>query len=628
MRRGRESRRELFIVGLMAGLAFAQGASAGFQGQPTEKQAFFGELHLHTALSTDAFMNGTRKHPYTAYRFAQGDPVILTNGAVWQISTPLDFVAVTDHAESFGDLQLCITPGSPVYDVPLCQEMRGRDPVSMGRVIGGWSVDGAERNPATCGEGGSLCLEMARSTWQLVRDAAERANRPGEFTALVGYEFSPVLIAASSTTKVHRNVIFRGNDVPDRAFSAYDGPVESLHAWLETECEAPCQALTIPHNSNASASRIFWEGRNSDGTPWSQEVLERRARLEPLVEIYQGKGSSECHPGLGLTDEECGFEQWVRNCGPGERLGCSTTDDMVRDTIVRGLRVEAERGINPFKLGFIGSTDSHLGTPGATVESDYEGQLGYPDDSPDKRLGEGYSIPGAPPPVDGGWGFLGPTKFSPGGLAAVWAEENTRAGIWDALARREAFSTSGTRIRIRFFGGFDLPQDLHTRRDAVAIGGRKGVPMGGDLGGGEAGEGAPRFFVWAQRDPASAPLQKIQIVKGWVEGGTERARVFDVACSDGGVPDQKTGRCPDNGASVDLQTCAVDEEVGDAELATTWIDPEFDSSIRAVYYARVLENPVCRWSTHDANRVGAPLPKHVPATITERAWTSPIWFTP
>ena len=293
-------------------------ATARAWGEP-ETEAYFGELHLHTALSTDAWMNGTRKHPFTAYRFAQGDPVTLTNGAEWALPTPLDFVAITDHAESFGDLALCKQPESPVFDLPLCRVMRaGNDPVTMGQVIGGWSVEGAKRHPGICGEDGKRCLEAAKTTWQVLKDTADRANRPGEFTALVAYEYSPVMIGPTGASKVHRNVIFRSGDAPDRAFSSYDGTIEDLHAWLETNCVAPCQALTIPHNSNASSSQIFWEGKNSDGSPWTQEILERRARLEPLVEIYQGKGSSECHPGLGLTDEECGFEQWVRNCGPGE----------------------------------------------------------------------------------------------------------------------------------------------------------------------------------------------------------------------------------------------------------------------------------------------------------------------
>lgn len=623
----RTMRRSLssLAMGLSLVLSLAAHGQDDEKARPT--QAYFGELHVHTSLSTDAYMNGTRKHPSTAYRFAQGDPVTLSNGATWKLDRPLDFVAITDHAESFGDLPLCTTPGSPVYDTPLCLGMRGTDPVVMGQVIGGWAVKGGRHNPETCGEAGELCIARARSTWETVQEAANRADAPGRFTALIGYEYSPVILGGVQTTKIHRNVLFRTDSVPDRAFSAYDGTAEDLHAWLEEACQPPCRALTIPHNSNASASQIFWEGRNSDGSPWTPDILARRARLEPLVEIYQGKGSSECQVGIGLADEECDFEQWVRNCGPGERLGCATTSDMVRDTLVRGLAVEQERGVNPFKLGFIGSTDNHLGTPGATKESDYQGQLGRPDDAPEKRLGPGYPGPDGAPNTDGGWGFLGPTRFSPGGLAAVWAAENTREQIWDALARRETFATSGTRINVRLFGGFDYPGDAHTRRDAIDLGYRAGVPMGGDLR--AAPDGAPpRFIVWASRDPESAPLQKIQIVKGWIEDGRDRVAIYDVACSDGGRPHAETGLCPENGATVDLASCAIDEGSGDAQLAATWIDPSFEASRPAVYYARVLENPVCRWSTHDAHRIGAPLPPHVPPVIEERAWTSPIWYTP
>jgi len=608
-------------------LTLAQPTWAAESETSIPSNAYFGELHLHTSLSTDAFMNGTRRHPVTAYRFAQGDPVTLQSGQTWQLGKPLDFVAVTDHAESFGDLSLCTTPGTPVYEAPLCLGMRGSEPTIMGRIIGGWRVEGGRRNPETCGEDGELCIAAARSTWKTVQDAANRANVPGQFTALVGYEFSPVILTADSTSKIHRNVIFKNDQVPDRVFSSYDGTAEALHSWLDTACVEPCQVLTIPHNSNASSSQIFWEGKNSDGSPWTREILHRRARLEPLVEIYQGKGSSECHVGIGLADEECDFEQWVRNCEPNQRLGCATASDMVRDTLVRGLSVEREWGVNPFKLGFIGSTDSHLGTAGATEESNYHGQLGRPDDSPQKRLGSGYARPDGRVSDDGGWGFMGPTKFSPGGLAAVWAVENTREQIWDALARRETFSTSGSRIRVRFFGGFDYPRDAHARRDAIELGYRKGVPMGGDLVAAPKGR-APSFIVWASRDPESAPLQKVQVIKGWVEDGRDRIEVYDVACSDGIRPDAKSGLCRDNGASVELETCAIDESKGDAELATTWTDPSFDASKPAVYYVRVLENPVCRWSTHDAHRIGVELPPHVPPTIEERAWSSPIWYTP
>ena len=615
------------FLAALAVLSPTRGSWAAEADAPIPRNAYFGELHLHTALSTDAFMNGTRKHPFTAYRFAQGDPVTLLSGQTWTLSRPLDFAAVTDHAESFGDLSLCTTPGSPVYDVPLCQGMRGTEPTIMGRVIGGWQVAGSRYEPETCGDDGALCKAAARSTWATVQDAANQANLPGKFTALIGYEYSPVILTSDITSKIHRNVIFRGSEVPDRAFSAYDGTAEDLHRWLDTTCETPCRALTIPHNSNASSSQLFWEGKNTDGSPWTREILDRRARLEPLVEMYQGKGSSECHVGIGLADEECDFEQWVRNCGPDERLGCATTSDMVRDTVVRGLGVEQEWGVNPFKLGFIGSTDSHLGTPGATEESNYQGQLGRADESPEKRLAGGFPASDGQAPDDGGWGFRGPTKFSPGGLAAVWAAENTREQIWDALARRETYSTSGSRIRVRFFGGFDYPVDAHERHDAIELGYRKGVPMGGDLASAPAGM-APSFIVWALSDPDSAPLQKVQVIKGWGEDGNDRIKIYDVACSDGIQPDPATGRCKDNGATVALDSCEIDRNKGAAELATTWTDPDFDTSSRAVYYVRVLENPVCRWSTHDAHRIGAELPAHVPPTIEERAWTSPIWYTP
>lgn len=613
------------IAGLLLGLphAHAQGVAVN-----PDREAYFGELHLHTSLSVDAYMNATRHDPEMAYRFAQGEPLTLNTGEVRKISRPLDFAAVTDHSESFGDLALCTTPGSEVYDIELCRGMRGTDRALSGRIIGRWTPTNAKRLPEVCGPDDRRCIEMRKSTWTRVQEAAAQAYKPGKFTSFVGYEYSPVILGPDGATKIHRNVIFRTAAVPDTVFSSFDGSAEDLHKWLETVCREPCRALTIPHNSNASAGQIFWDGRNSDGSPWTKEILDRRARIEPLVEIYQGKGSSECQLGIGLADEECGFENWVRNCkDESERLGCADINGMVRDTIIKGLRVADERGVNPFKLGFIGSTDTHVATGGATEENDYRGQLGLPDDSPEKRLDIGQPHPPGFVDDDGGSGFGAPTKFSPGGLAAVWAESNTREAIWDAMARRETFGTSGTRLRVRFFGGFDLPSDLHRRPSFIKDAYARGVPMGGDLAAAPPGK-APRFSVWAMRDGLSAPLQKIQIIKGWVESGQSRMKIYDVACSDGLRPDAKTGLCPDNQARVDLKTCKINEGKGAAELATTWTDPEFDPDRRAVYYVRVFENPVCRWSTHDANRIKAPLSKYVPPTIKERAWTSPIWYTP
>jgi hypothetical protein len=382
--------------------------------------------------------------------------------------------------------------------------------------------------------------------------------------------------------------------------------------------------LGIPHNSNYSWGHFFWE-KNSDGSPWTKDILDRRARIEPLVEIFQIKGGSECQAGIGLTDEECGLENAVPPCEPGETEACAGSNSFVRDALVHGLSVADRWGVNPFKYGIIASTDNHDGLSGSTDEETWAGAHGGMDSTPEKRLG---LVPGAMTPKDpDGDGAVSMLRYNPGGLAGVWAEKNTREAIWDALYRRETFGTSGTRIRVRFFGSFDFPADLHKSPDLVKIGYAKGVPMGGDLKAAPVGK-APRFVVWATRDADSAGLQKIQVIKGWVEDGIATEKIYDVVCADGLTADPKTGLCPDNGAKVDLATCKPDQDKGAAELSTTWTDPGFDPKIRAVYYVRVLEDPTCRWSTWQANGLKVALPKGVPPTIKERAWASPIWYSP
>lgn len=620
------------------GLLLATGASAGEADSVSTnpaKQAYFGELHLHTSYSLDSFIFGNPNGPDAAYRFARGEKVTLYGGETKQLKHPLDFVAITDHAEFLGEVALCSTPGNAAYDTPACQGIRKFDMGQFARIAA--SVTAKKRREDICGADGAACVAAIRQTWQKVQENAARFYQPGTFTTLIGYEFSANIPSSVFSTAgsrdprattpgmLHRNVIFRTGTVPDTVFSAYDGTGEALQSWLEARCTEPCRALTIPHNMNYSWGRFFWDGKNSDGSPWSTDILQRRARIEPLVEIFQIKGSSECQAGIGLADEECGFEAAVPPCPPGETDRCATGDSFARDAVVHGLKVEDRTGINPFKYGFIAATDNHDGTPGATEERDFKGHLGQQDDTAEKRLGVKLGAPAA----DDGHGEANGAylRFNPGGLAAVWAEKNTREAIWDALARRETYGTSGTRIRVRFFGGFDLPEDLHRSPDLVKIGYARGVPMGGDLKAAPEGR-SPRFVVWATRDPDSAPLQKIQIVKGWVEDGKPAVKIFDVACSDGLRPDPKSGQCPDNGAKVDLATCRADADKGAAELSATWTDPTFDPATRAVYYVRVLEDPVCRWSTHDALRLKiAPRPG-VPATVKERAWTSPIWYTP
>ncbi|MBY0509257.1 MAG: DUF3604 domain-containing protein [Rhodospirillaceae bacterium] len=594
------------------------------------KNSYFGELHIHTSYSLDSFIFANPVDPAMAYRFARGEPVTLYGGETKQLRRPLDFVAVTDHAEFLGELELCTTPGNTKYDTDMCQKVRKFDHGQFDRIANSVTGTQKKRVAELCGDDGKLCTDAVKSTWKKHKLAAEQNYEPGKFTTLMGYEFSPNnASSAGGFTMLHRNVIFRTMTVPDTVFSAYEGTGEDLHKWIETTCTGDCKALVIPHNSNASSGAFFWEGKNSDGSPWTQEILERRARVEPLVEIFQSKGSSECQAGLGFADEECGFENWVAPCPPGRSLGCAVADSFVQTALVRGLDVDKRQGVNPFKYGFIGATDSHNGASGATEENDYKGELGYQDNTAAKRiLAQGRQAGPVDPhngPANGpGSRMLG---FNPGGLAGVWAEKNTRESIWDALARKETFGTSGTRIRVRFFGSFDFDKDIHKRADFVKAAYDKGVPMGGDLVAGPKNK-APTFAVWAVRDPDSAPLQKIQIVKGWVENGKSMLKSIDVACSDNLKPNAKTGLCPDNGATVDVAICAGSKDKGSAELAATWTDPSFNAAERAVYYVRVFENPVCRWSTYQAHQLNVPVPTNTSPTIRERAWSSPIWYTP
>ena len=355
------------------------------------------------------------------------------------------------------------------------------------------------------------------------------------------------------------------------------------------------------------------------------EIMQRRERFDRLVEIMQIKGNSECQTGIGTTDEECNFETVFQQCKPGQKGSCSDSYAFVRNGLEEGLRHQAEQGINPFKHGFAGGTDNHNGTPSDTVESHFKGHYANNDASPKVRLGLEANATAA---AMGLTGKDDPTRlYNPGAVAGVWAETNTRESIWDALYRKETFATSGTRTRLRMFAGFELPEGIGTDPDWVKVGYARGVPQGGDLESARPGQ-APRFVVWAQRDPNSAPLAKIQIIKGWLEGETLEEKTVDVACSDGAKPDAGTHRCPDNGAGVDLTNCSISRTSGAAELRAAWRDPDFDPQQHAFYYAHVLENPVCRWSMYDALKLGVPHPVDLPKTIRERAWSSPIWYTP
>lgn len=585
------------------------------------RMPLFGDLHIHTSFSMDTiyFGGSPDSDPAAAYRFAQGDPIGIPpfDGAgnpatVLQLERPLDFAAVTDHAEYFGELRICATPDHPGYDSPECQIMRSNDAFGA---FATWFFPLTSPPEVTARfdlcDGDPDCLEVAAGVWEETRAAALAANDPTSacrFSTLVGYEWTGNTAGAN----LHRNVIFRTTAVPDLPVSYYDAPrAEMLHDALEQQClEAGtgCDALVIPHNPNFSLGAMFLP-TTSDGTPFDAASAARRARFEPLVEIIQHKGASECRPGLGTTDEQCAFELLTTPSIIPLPPGATPPFDprsFVRNALEEGLEIEEQVGVNPFRLGFVGGTDDHNAAAGATDEATYSGHLGALDGLLPGRLFQVFA--------------------NPGGLTVVWAEENRRESIFDALRRREVYATSGTRPIVRLFGGLDIPENLCGLPSFVPAGYATGVPMGGliEPHAGPHSTKIPRFAVSVLQDAGTpgqpgVPLERIQIIKGWVENGAAKEVVHDViTAADAGQP------------------------AGAPSLCTVWSDPDFDPDEPAFYYARVLEVPSPRWHTVQCAAAGidcdqpetVPPPfapccnPDLPSHIQERAWTSPIWYAP
>lgn len=601
-------------------LAFGQEAatdlrSATPHAKSSLRNAYFGDLHVHTSYSLDAYVYGTRNDPRSAYRYGRGEEVTLPGGVRSRLGEPLDFMAVTDHDIWLGEMSLCFDQTDSAYGTHACEMLRSlhQEPKASGASLG-------QRNAEICGSAvadeNNKCFQRVKSMWRQIQLTADEFYEPGKFTTFSGFEWTA---SFKRLGMLHRNVIFRGGHLPDSIFTAIElnNSPERLWQWLDKACVGDCQALAIPHNTNFGAGAAL-DTKNSDGTPFTREGLSLRAKTEPLIEIIQVKGNSECSPGLGTSDEQCNFEQLFKPCKPGQQSFCALAQDYVRNALKTGLLVEQEYGVNPFKYGFVGSTDTHSGAPGSTAEQNWSGAHGVTDVTPKKRLFER---------VDKDI-LIQSIALNPGGLAGVWAEENTRESIFDALKRKEAFATSGTRVRLRFFGSWTYPHGFHEQRDVVEQAYKLGVPMGGDLTPKPKEAILPRFLVWATKDPNSANLQKIQIIKGWTEKGQTYERVYDVACSGHPKPDPKTHRCRDNGARVNLSDCSYSKGKGATELSFTWVDQDFKPDHPAFYYMRVFENPTCRWSTYDALRAKVQLPGSVPPVIQERAWSSPIWYTP
>jgi hypothetical protein len=596
------------------------------------RRPFFGDTHVHTAFSFDAMGQGTRGTPRDAWRFARGEPLGLqpyaaddTPGRTVRLRRPLDFAVVTDHAELLGETRMCTTPFMPGYDSYVCRVVRGWPRLGYILVNSRAYSMQPPRRLRFCGEDGERCREAADDPWQRTREAAEEAydRSPAcAFTSFVGYEWTGMPGGAN----VHRNLVFRNERVPARPASYLDAhTAEALWSAIEEDCLARgdgCDAIAIPHNSNVSDGRM-WPVARDDGSALTREDARRRAALEVLVEVIQHKGDSECR--AGGPDELCGFETlpWnvMADSALSWRWGEVAPRAYVREALGEGLVQHARIGANPFRFGLIGSTDTHLATPGL-VDEDMHG--GHAAGTVSSRL----AIPPIPDQV----------HFNPGGLAVLWAEENSRDALFAAMRRREAYGTSGPRIALRFFGGWEYPEALCGSDEFAARGYADGVPMGGELPERPEVEGAPApaptFAVWALRDAGTpdfpgTPLQRIQIVKIALADGAPVERVIDVAGT------------ADAGADVDLATCTP-RGAGADQLCQVWRDPDFDPDAPALYYARAVESPSCRWQTYVCNRAGvrcgnpstigpgldACCDDAVPKTIQERAWSSPIWYAP
>ncbi len=592
------------------------------------RNAYFGDLHVHTRYSFDAYIFNVRADPDDAYRYARGEPLQHPFGYPMRLSgPPLDFMAVTDHATYMGVLSALGDPAHRLAGTEIARQLISSDPVEVRKafLLATRAIISGMADPRLQHE------DVIEDTWQREIAAAQRHNDPGRFTTFIGYEYS-----SNPPFNLHRNVIFRDTaDGVARPFAATDSlNPEDLWNWMDANRARGVESLAIPHNSNWSNGLMF-QRTSYEGAALDARYAEQRMRNEPIVEMTQVKGTSETHPLLSPNDEWADFEifadtppVYVSLVGKPD-IDIHLDGSYVRGALLTGLKFEAANGFNPYQFGFIGSSDTH--NAGASYDEDaFHSKTGINDGSPQRRgsvppqgVADWASFAALPPNQKPAPWLI---EWGASGLAGVWAEENSREAIYNALRRKETFATSGTRIRVRFFAGYQLDDLDLNAPGAVQRLYAAGVPMGGELL--SRRRGAPRFFAWAARDPNSTWLQRLQIVKGWIDGGDSHERIYDVACSDGGTPDPDTHRCPDNGAGVDPSTCKFDIDKGATELSSSWLDPDFDPGQQAFYYVRVLENPTCRWSTWDALRAGIEPRPDVQVTIQERAWSSPIWVLP
>ena len=593
-------------------LALAVGAAPSWAAGNPDRDAFFGETHVHTSWSLDAWLLGNRiTGPADSYKYFKGQPIKHPAGYDVKIVTPLDWAGVTDHSEYVGVIKYANDPSSPVSKLAAAQPLRinpdkpfAEEGIRIfnyaAKVLFGGPPVKALMDPKVSG-----------TVWKETIAAANEANEPGKFTAFCSYEWTSM----PNNMNMHRNVFFKACEkVPEAPFSALDSAFpEDLWNWMDGERRKGNELLAISHNANLSEGRMYPTEVDLRGRPIDAAWAESRVRNERLIEIHQIKGTSETHPLLSPNDEFAGYEimQFLIGDPPGRTP--QLVGSFARQALKDGLAMQGSKGFNPYKFGFGAAADSH-NTAVAYRQENWFGAHALTDATPEIRMA-GKIAAG-----------MDPRALSPAGLTGVWAEENTRASIFEAMQRKETFAVSGPHIKVRLFGGWEYAPDMLNDAAWVKTGYAKGVPMGGDL---PAARGkAPTFVVWALKDPTSGNLDRIQVVKGWSRSGQSFEKVYDVVWSGDRKADKWTGAVPPVGNTVQVENATYTNSIGAVELKKVWTDPEFDPALDAFYYARVLEIPTPRWTTIQAKQLGIAPPDVVPPTIQERAWTSPIWYTP
>ena len=588
------------------------------------QRVFWGDTHVHTSFSTDAGMVGNRLGPDEAYRFARGEMVVASSGVRARLQRPYDFLVVADHAENLGLAPMIAEKNPDLLRLEFGKKIAGLVyDGKFGDAYALWGQGMATRTDPLKGKDA-----LTRTMWERLTASAEKFNEPGKFTALIGFEWT----SSPGGNNLHRNVVFRdGKHEADQIIpmSNYDSSdPEDLWKWMAAyEAKTGGRVLAIPHNGNLSNGLMFDDVTFADKKAIDRDYAERRMRWEPVYEVTQMKGDGEAHPALSPNDEFADYGTWDKGSfGPDPKTPDMLPREYAREALKRGMRYEEKLGVNPFKFGVIGSTDTHTSLS-TTEENNYFGKATPAEPSADagrfqEKITGFLAKPGGPDITMRHFQTLA------AGLAAVWATDNTREALWDALSRKEVYATTGTRMTVRVFAGWDFEAADVQRPDFARTGYLRGVPMGGDLSKAPDGK-APTFAIRALRDVDGANLDRVQIVKGWLDSkGAMHEQVYDVMCSDKRAINDKHRCAKAVGNTVDVKTATYTNSIGDALMMAYWKDPAFDPKQRAFYYVRVLEIPTPRWTTYDAAFFGVELPKDVPPTHQERAYTSPIWYTP